>query len=142
MAKGLIKWLMIANLLIASSAVGRAQNFDVGMTEFLSSCAACHGADGKGNGPLRQVLKSTPSDLTTLSKKNNGVFPKNAVYEIIDGRKFVEAHGPREMPIWGFRYIPSPYEALHPTGGDRGSEATIRLHILALVDHLSGMQEK
>ena len=30
-----------------------------------------------------------------------------AVYEMIDGRKSVSAHGPSEMPVWGFRYSPS-----------------------------------
>ena len=47
-------------------------------------------------------LKSTPSDLTVLAKKNNGVFPVGAVYEMIDGRKSVSAHSTREMPIWVF----------------------------------------
>ena len=142
MIKGLFKCLMIANFVIASSALGRAQSFDAGATAFLSSCAPCHGTDGKGNGPLVRVLKATPPDLTVLARRNNGVFPRNAVYEAIDGRKQVEAHGTREMPIWGFRYIPSPYEAVNPTGGPRGTEATIELHIGLLVDYLDRIQEK
>ena len=39
-----------------------------------------------------------------LAKSNNGVFPKDAVYEAIDGSKTIPAHGTREMPIWGERF--------------------------------------
>ena len=115
------------------------QEADFGKAEYQSSCAACHGADGKGNGPLSGVLKSTPPNLTLLAKKNNGVFPVNAVYEMIDGRKAVEAHGTREMPIWGFRYMPSPYEAVYPSAA---TEVAIRVRILAIVDYLNRIQEK
>ena len=31
-------------------------------------------------------VKGRPTDLTVLTKKNNGVFPLNSVYKIIDGR--------------------------------------------------------
>lgn len=85
-----------------------AQDIDVGRTEYQSSCASCHGMDGKGKGPLSLELKLTLTDLTALAIKNNGVFPLNAVYEVIDGRKSISAHGTRAMPIWGFRYTPSP----------------------------------
>lgn len=40
-------------------------------------------------------------DLTALAKNNNGVFPFDRVYQIIDGRREVLAHGPRDMPVWG-----------------------------------------
>jgi mono/diheme cytochrome c family protein len=142
MIKGLFKWTMISSLIFASSLSGRAQSFDPGRMSFLSSCAACHGADGKGNGPLVSTLKVTPPDLTVLSRRNKGVFPWDAVYEVIDGRKQVEAHGTREMPVWGFHYIPSPYEAVNPTGGPGGTEATIEMHIRPLVDYLNRIQEK
>jgi hypothetical protein len=142
MIKGLFKGIVLIALVLVSSRLGRAQSFDPGETAFLSSCAACHGADGKGNGPLVRVLKVTPPDLTVLSKRNKGVFPWEAVYQVIDGRKLVESHGTRDMPIWGFRYIPSPYEAVKPIGGPRGTEATIELHIRPLVGYLNRIQEK
>ena len=80
-----------------------AEVLDPGKAEYHSSCASCHGIDGKGNGPVGADLKVPPSDLTVLARKNNGVFPFNSVYEIIDGRKAVIAHGTRDMPIWGDR---------------------------------------
>ena len=139
MTRALFKWLIVTSGIIACSASGRAQDVDVGKVEFQNSCAACHGADAKGRGPLSRMLKSTPPDLTMIAKKNNGVFPLNAVYEIIDGRNPVEAHGTREMPIWGFRYMPSPYEAVSPSGA---TESGIRVRILAIVDYLNRIQEK
>jgi hypothetical protein len=72
-----------------------------------------------GKGPLSAELRSQPVDLTILAKKNDGVFPVNAVYEVIDGRKSVKAHGTREIPIWGFRYTPSPNQALSSTASDQ-----------------------
>ncbi len=139
MTKGLFKWPMIATLTIAWSTSGHAQDIDVGKAEFQSSCAACHGTDGKGKGPLVGVLKSAAPDLTMLAKRNSGVFPVNAVYEMIDGRRQVVAHGTRDMPIWGFRYMPSPYEAVNPSPA---TEAAIRIRILAIVDYLNRIQEK
>ena len=72
------------------------------------------GIDGKGKGPLAGQLKVAPTNLTALAKKNNGVFPFDAVYETIDGIKVIIAHGTRDMPIWGNRYTPVPNRALSP----------------------------
>jgi hypothetical protein len=58
-----------------------------------------------------------------IAKKNNGVFPFDSVYEIIDGRKTVIAHGTRDMPIWGDRYMPEPNRTLIP----RPSENVLNL---------------
>jgi hypothetical protein len=51
-------------------------------------------------------LKVPPPDLTMLAKKNNGVFPTNAAYEIIYGLKTLPAHGTRDVPIWGYQFTP------------------------------------
>ena len=58
----------------------------------------------KGDGPVSKDLKTRPADLTVLAKKNNGVFPFNAVYQIIDGREPIASHGTREMPIWAMAF--------------------------------------
>ena len=81
MVKTAFSWLMIAAQIIGFAASGWAQ--DAGKTAYLSSCGPCHGADGKGNGFISAVLKTPPSDLTTLAKRNDGVFPIAAVNEII-----------------------------------------------------------
>ena len=144
-----LKWLMIASLAAVSAAAAQAEDVDVGKAEFQASCASCHGADGKGKGPVSEQLKVPPADLTILAKKNNGVFPTNAVYETIYGSKTIAAHGSREMPIWGERFNPTmnyphiidpAYDALDPSRGSR--EVIVRTRILAVVDYLSRIQEK
>ncbi len=124
------KWLIIANTIIGFSACALAQGFDVGKIEYLSSCASCHGIDAKGNGPVSKELKTHPTDLTVLAKNNNGVFPHDMVYEVIDGRNStIISHGTREMPIWGYRF--GPPQAFR-----------FKARILAVIDYLSRVQEK
>jgi mono/diheme cytochrome c family protein len=38
-------------------------------------CAACHGKEGKGDGPAVEFLKTPPPDLRTLAQRNNGKYP-------------------------------------------------------------------
>jgi mono/diheme cytochrome c family protein len=68
---------------------------------FHSYCASCHGADGKGDGPAAKALTAKVADLTTISKRNGGVFPAKRVERTIAGDDAILAHGSREMPIWG-----------------------------------------
>ena len=68
---------------------------------FHNYCAACHGVDGRGNGPAAQALKYKVPDLTQISKRGNGKFPIVRIRDIIDGRETLVGHGSREMPIWG-----------------------------------------
>ena len=68
---------------------------------FMDRCGACHGEDGKGNGPAVGALRAAPGDLTLLAKKNGGTFPKERVKEIVGGWTNLTIHGSREMPIWG-----------------------------------------
>ena len=123
MSKIALKYLMIAAVIIGFHASGWAQDTDPGKTAYLSSCAACHGEDGKGNGFVSAVLKTPAPDLTTLAKRNDGVFPIAAVSEIIDGRMLIAAHGNREMPIWGL-------------------DVMVQSRISVIVDYLNRIQEK
>ena len=67
---------------------------------FQTFCAACHGVDAKGGGPMAEVMKITPPDLTGLAQANGGVFPVFKVVRQIDGRDPMLAHG-GEMPLFG-----------------------------------------
>lgn len=68
---------------------------------FLRYCASCHGADGKGHGPVAATLKKAPADLTRIAERAGGKFDEPAVLATIDGRRLVSEHGPRDMPVWG-----------------------------------------
>ena len=99
-----------------SLPVQAADQVDIGKREFELSCALCHGSSGKGDGRYEPVLQGPHMpDLTMISKRNGGVFPKERVYETIDGRASAATHGTpqdREMPVWGSRFEPARIEAL------------------------------
>ena len=112
-------WLIIVTILLSLDAVVRAQDlsnsggdfdlfpqYDEGRTAFLANCSECHGDDGKGRVPRSATLNTKPTDLTTLAKRNNGVFSPGAVYKMIDGRE--TTYRSIEMPIWGCRSLSLP----------------------------------
>ncbi len=69
---------------------------------YHAHCAACHGPNGKGDGPASVALKTKPADLTVLAKNNGGKFPTQRVQKFISGDDPSQvAHGSREMPVWG-----------------------------------------
>jgi mono/diheme cytochrome c family protein len=149
MITGCLKWLMIAGLAAGAAGAAQAEDLDIGKSEFQSSCASCHGTDGKGKGPVSEQLKIPPSDLTMLAKNNNGVFPINAIYQTIDGSKTVSAHGTRDMPIWGERFNPivSLPHYVDPSywkkaGPEQSPEIVVRTRILAVIDYLNRIQQK
>jgi mono/diheme cytochrome c family protein len=72
-----------------------------GKTMFTSYCAPCHGADGRGNGPVASALKSQPTDLTGLAKANHGKYPDNHIVSVLRFGTEVGAHGSAQMPVWG-----------------------------------------
>ncbi len=148
MPKFAVTFATIGAVIAGLETTAWAQEFDAGKFEYQIGCAACHGIDGKGGGPVSSQVKVPPADLTVLTKKNNGIFPFNSVYEVIDGRKAVIAHGTRDMPIWGNRYMPSPNEGASPNAAERfvnpsyAPETIVRMRILAVIDYLNRIQEK
>jgi mono/diheme cytochrome c family protein len=46
-------------------------------------CAACHGKEGKGDGPAASALKVPPPDLTILAKNNKGNYPADHVSSVL-----------------------------------------------------------
>lgn len=58
---------------------------EVGRALFNDACAVCHGRDAQGNGTLAGDLPKAVPDLTTLSARNGGVYPKGYVLATIDG---------------------------------------------------------
>lgn len=93
---------------------------------------ACHGADGKSVGLITDLLKKSAGDLTTLAKKNNGVFPVVRLYEVIDATRDVKAHGTPAMSMWGQEYSMRAAECYQDIPYDPGAYVCAR--ILSLVD--------
>lgn len=95
-------------------------------------CAACHGFDGKGNGPAASSLDRKPPNLTTLSKRHGRKFPDEYVKAVLLFGPGYSAHGASEMPVWGpiFRYL------------ENYSEAAARQRIKNLCDFIESIQGK
>lgn len=130
---------------MASTALAQAKpkaRVDFGELEYRSSCAVCHGANGKGKGEFNPYLAKPATDLTTLAKANGGVFPLQRVYEVIDGRQTIPSHGTRDMPIWGLRYSVEAGTQLQyaEVPGPFDTEALVRARILALVEYINRLQ--
>ena len=54
---------------------------------FLAYCASCHGKTGQGDGPVAAALKGPLADLTTISHRNRGKFPREEMAKIILGEQ-------------------------------------------------------
>jgi mono/diheme cytochrome c family protein len=115
-----------------------AGDVEIGKKEYDTKCAICHGRSGKGDGPYVPQLKAGSSDITMLSKKNDGEFPTAQVFMVLDGRSEVQAHGPREMPIWGEVYLSEG--PADKTAKEREPFVNERLH--ALIAYLETLQVK
>ena len=122
---------------LAAAAVA-AQGADLGKREYDSKCAVCHGLDAKGDGPYGAELKRRPADLTTLAKRNGGVFPYPRMYDVVEGSG--AGHGPREMPVWGWDYTIRAAEK-YP-GKPEKQASYVRTRISALLDYLNQLQVK
>jgi len=124
-----------------SSALAADKPIDIGKGEYDAACAVCHGIKGKGDGPLASQMTARIPDVTVLAKNNNGVFPFDRVYQMIDGRQEVKAHGTRDMPVWGraFSRQTSIYFENYPA---HDLESAARSRILALTEYLYRLQAK
>jgi mono/diheme cytochrome c family protein len=109
-----------------------------GRADYLVHCASCHGINGEGDGPVAGVLKVKTPDLTLLSRSNQGSFPEKHVFDTIDGSVVVEAHGTRDMPVWGEFF---PMQALNAANKAQ-TEREVNARIQRLVDYLKAIQRQ
>jgi mono/diheme cytochrome c family protein len=131
MIRGSNRLVLLLALVLPACAEREAE--PPGQIVFERHCAACHGLDGKGGGPLAGLLTPKPADLTQLAQKSGGRFDEDAVMSAIDGRRAVDAHGPRDMPVWG-----SVFET--ELGGEPYPRYTTFLKIRGLADYLRSIQ--
>ena len=104
---------------------------DLGARLYFNHCAACHGDNGEGTGPVAASMRVTVPNLRTLAARNGGMFPADAVRAYVDGRNIPAAHGDRQMPIWGDVFRGADQDA---------DDRTVRRRIAAIVDFISLLQ--
>ncbi|MDX1781567.1 MAG: cytochrome c [Thalassovita sp.] len=78
-----MKRLILLPLLFVAACVASPDRS--GQDLFNSYCVACHGASGRGDGALAAQLAVAPADLTRLSARNGGRFPRDHVMATIYG---------------------------------------------------------
>jgi mono/diheme cytochrome c family protein len=98
---------------------------------FKFYCSSCHGLDGKGNRST-PATRTPPPDLTTLSQRNKGSFPRDHVEQVIrnGGESSNEAHTKGRMPVWGWIFR-----------GLDSNDALVEIRIANLVQYIESIQE-
>ncbi len=133
MGKPVLGLVLIGAHLLASAALAQGFAAYSGGELFQRFCAACHGAEGRGDGPVASSLAVLVPDLTRLYQRRGNTFPAAEIRDVIDGRSVVIAHGTRYMPVWG-------YEFWVEEGADIVAEEEARIMIDRLVDFLRSIQ--
>jgi mono/diheme cytochrome c family protein len=130
--------LMIAILLSFCSGSAFAAALS-GEADYRHYCARCHGKDGKGHGPdADEVAGYHAADLTQIIKNNHGKFPRQHIYDVIDGGTRLPGHYSwnSPMPLWGMVF------QLKGKQYSPESEASVKARISALVDYIESVQTK
>ncbi len=108
--------------------------------DFRSYCAPCHGLDAKGEGPVAEVLKTRPTDLTLIRQNSGGKFPSELLYKKIEGLDMPQAHGTSEMPVWGMWFAHQAVGESILLGDAKPAAEKVQARIRAIVDYLETLQ--
>jgi len=131
MRRGLPVGCLLLGLVLARAAGGEDRS--PGASTFRTHCARCHGADGRGEGPLSDNLRYHPPDLSQIAARHGGSFPTEKVIRIVDGRSPLKGHGGPDMPVWGDAFKNAD------TGYD---DRRVREKIRDVVEYLRTLQAK
>jgi mono/diheme cytochrome c family protein len=105
-----------------------------GQVIFAKECSQCHGTSGEGAGAQSLGLGVPPPDLTGLSARNDGAFPREFVRRFVMG--LLEKDDPdAAMPEFaqvGLRHV-------YPNGGADGE--VLEADFSDLLDYLESIQK-
>ncbi len=103
-----------------------------GAVMYAQTCSSCHGVDAKGHGPVAAAMKTSPPDLTTISKRHGAKFPRDYVTSVILGGTNISSHGPADMPVWGpiFQFL------------DKTNKQAVLRRVKNLCDYLESLQQQ
>lgn len=105
-----------------------------GRRAFLQDCVACHGSDGRGTGPLAAGIDPRPADLTRMSERDGGTFPRNAVMGTING---YTSDSDRPMPHFDIEQLGD----LVLVENANRTTTPMPDRLLALANHLESIQQ-
>jgi mono/diheme cytochrome c family protein len=115
----------------AAASEARSKILDGGKQEYTEFCVSCHGADGKGGGPLAAKLVKPPKDLTAIAASNGGVFPFWIVFDMVAGETPVAGHDTHQMPEYYATMKAQDFKPGYPPAP---------LRLLSLVHYLESIQ--
>lgn len=130
--------------LLGACATGAPDDslYQVGRSDYEAHCARCHGLPalpGAGGPPAPR--RQDVSDLTTLSRRNDGIFPMLQVTESIDGRAGLGGHaGESGMPTWGRIFFDQERAAAGPGASVAQIEAAVQKRNWAIAQFVYVMQ--
>ncbi|MFE3837631.1 c-type cytochrome [Pseudogemmobacter sonorensis] len=127
-------WIAALPLLLAACLPERDR--PTGRADYATFCAACHGASGAGDGTLATDLIARPADLTRLSARNGGTFPKTAVMAKIWGYAEGTGHGEAVMP----QFSALLDSDLVPYDGGDGIATPTPLRLVQVSEYLESLQ--
>lgn len=128
-------------MVISAAEAATKSNLDAAREDYLLLCAECHGPDAKGNGPTAKNLSKIPPDLTKISKRADGMFDERKVLDWILGLNMPDAHGNREMPIWGDWLMDEAVEDSTSLDAADTAAREVEQRVMALVHYLKSVQE-
>ncbi|HZP34844.1 MAG TPA: c-type cytochrome [Candidatus Acidoferrales bacterium] len=112
-----------------SIQANRVATLSSGSGLYSERCAVCHGYDLRGGTPAPSPYRMPP-DLTTLARRNGGVFPDAYVSDVLKTGVMLPAHGAAEIPVWGTAF----------SAEERLDQAQANSKISELVDFLRSRQ--
>lgn len=126
-------WLSCTlTILLGGCPAGEPPVFS-GRELYVGHCANCHGVYADGMGPAAPTIPQYVPDLRQIAATNDGVFPRELVRRIIDGRELPEEHADDVMPKWGNEFQVGEGFAAQARG-------RVEAKIVALVDYLESIQ--
>ncbi len=130
--------LAITVATLAAGCAGQTRAGSAATTEgaelYRLHCAGCHGAAGRGDGPVAPLMEVAVPDLTRIAARRGGRFPGEEVARIIDGLSPLAAHGTRHMPVWG-------YEFYDPESDDETAQRQAAERVERLTQFLASIQQ-
>ena len=119
----------ILTCMLPAAALGAEAD---GAKLYQNHCSACHGMRAEGDGPIAMLMTVTVPNLRELAKHNDGVFPTDRVTAYVDGRGPAQAHGGRQMPVWGDVF----------SAATKADEPVVAANVKVLVQFIEELQQR
>jgi mono/diheme cytochrome c family protein len=98
---GLLTAGVLSTMAVADTDTERKGSIQKGAAHYRIFCINCHGVEVDGNGPLTELLKIKPANLTTLARSlKEGETIATRVFNAVDGRHQVGEGQERKMPTF------------------------------------------